>query len=423
MKGYTYERMYRDARINASSRGHEILRLFVGCRLQAPGEQLKEVAAAARAHPQIGLLTDFAADRCGWRWGRRAGAGFRRPSAAADALRLPGGAHARHAVAAERALRRHGSKIRSGSSSSRGWGTWPSSCTCARPRSPHAGAAAGAGGGRHGLPARSPAAASRWKRSPCSASCACATCVPAQRLRFRAAREALNGSRDDLVRAVAQDVIAQRRTPPGRAAHGRAGARPPAHGRRTDAGARGAGRAADGDVRVDGGVADGMRSAKGIALRPRAPLPPAPSRSFLATAGDPSPNFGATSGEGLCVGAEAEGEGPARARRRGCRCRRCRCRCCRCVRERARRAENPEQGSTGSIVPPAGGLGAVGHGRIVPYGAPSPARSAAEGHATPRSPARLGTARHRTAAEPYAEEPRSSFETYLIGFIVLVVGW
>jgi hypothetical protein len=32
-------------------------------------------------------------------------------------------------------------------------------------------------------------------------------------LRFRAAREALNGSRDDLVRAVAADVIAQTDAP------------------------------------------------------------------------------------------------------------------------------------------------------------------------------------------------------------------
>ncbi len=49
---------------------------------------------------------------------------------------------------------------------------------------------------------------------------------------------------------------------------------------------------------------------------------------------------------------------------------------------RARRAETAERRDNGSIVVPARRrLGAVGHSCIVPYGARSPARSAAEGHA------------------------------------------
>ncbi len=66
VKGYPYERMYRDARITRIFEGtNEVLRLFVGLSgMQEPGERLREIGAALREPiTQLGLLTDFAADR------------------------------------------------------------------------------------------------------------------------------------------------------------------------------------------------------------------------------------------------------------------------------------------------------------------------------------------------------------------------
>jgi acyl-CoA dehydrogenase family protein 9 len=66
VKGYPYERMYRDARITRIFEGtNEVLRLFVGLSgMEGPGEYLRRIGRALR-HPVkgLGLLGEFATDR------------------------------------------------------------------------------------------------------------------------------------------------------------------------------------------------------------------------------------------------------------------------------------------------------------------------------------------------------------------------
>ena len=66
VKGYPYERMYRDARITRIFEGtNEVLRLFVGLSgMQGPGEYLRRIGEALK-HPiqGLGLLGEFATDR------------------------------------------------------------------------------------------------------------------------------------------------------------------------------------------------------------------------------------------------------------------------------------------------------------------------------------------------------------------------
>lgn len=218
VKGYPYERMYRDARITRIFEGtNEILRLFVGLSgLQGPGEALKEVAAALREPvKQIGLLTDFAADRV------RMAFGGGEPALETDVnprLQTHFDYLVEHTrdlrVAAERALRRHGKKIperqflvtRLGDMAIE---LYVRAATLSHTQALLQARAAGASVAPAFTSTRQPLDDDSMQRLLRLCDLACMR----SGLRFRAAREALNGSRDDLVRAVAADVIAQTDAP------------------------------------------------------------------------------------------------------------------------------------------------------------------------------------------------------------------
>jgi alkylation response protein AidB-like acyl-CoA dehydrogenase len=218
VKGYPYERMYRDARITRIFEGtNEILRLFVGLSgLQGPGEQLKEVAAALREPiRRIGLLTDFAAGRV------RLALGAGEPALDSDVnprLQTHFDYLVEHTrdlrVASERALRRHGSKIperqfivtRLGDMAIE---LYVRAATLSHTQALLRARDAGETVAPPFTSSRQPLDDESMQRILRLCDLACLR----SGLRFRAAREALNGSRDDLVRAVAQDVIARTDAP------------------------------------------------------------------------------------------------------------------------------------------------------------------------------------------------------------------
>ncbi|HEX6037516.1 acyl-CoA dehydrogenase family protein [Longimicrobium sp.] len=218
VKGYPYERMYRDARITRIFEGtNEILSLFVGLSgLQGPGEALKEVAAALREPiRQIGLLTDFAADRV------RLALGRGEPALEADVhprLQTHFDYLVEHTrdlrLAAERALRRHGKRITERQFVVTRLGEMAIELYVRAATLSHTQALLRAR--ERGMKVAPPFTSTRQPLDDESVQRVLRLCdLACQRsgLRFRAAREALNGNRDDLVRAVAQDVIAQTDAP------------------------------------------------------------------------------------------------------------------------------------------------------------------------------------------------------------------
>jgi acyl-CoA dehydrogenase family member 9 len=213
VKGYPYERMYRDARITRIFEGtNEILRLFVGLSgMQEPGEQLREIGSALREPiKQLGLLTDFATDRIrlALRRGEPGVGGRIDPRLERHFDYLV--SHTRDLRASvERAILRHGRKIVErqfvvSRIADMAIELYVRACLLSRTAEILAAKQAGA---REAPPLTSSsvplddASIERLLR---------VVDLAAQRsgLRFRRARVALNDARDDLLRQVATDVIA-----------------------------------------------------------------------------------------------------------------------------------------------------------------------------------------------------------------------
>ncbi|MBB4636104.1 acyl-CoA dehydrogenase family protein [Longimicrobium terrae] len=212
VKDHPYERLYRDARITRIFEGtNEILRIFVGLSgMQEPGAQLKEVAAALREPiRQIGLLTDFAADRV------RLALGRGEPELAKqihprlqkhfDYLTE----HTRDLrIAVDRAIRRHGRKIVErqfvvARIADMAIELYVRAATLSRTQA----LLEARDAGETIAPTLTPTRQSLDAESVEQILRVCDLACQRSGLRFRAARVQLNGERDDLVRAVAQDAL------------------------------------------------------------------------------------------------------------------------------------------------------------------------------------------------------------------------
>jgi len=214
VKGYPYERMYRDARITRIFEGtNEILRLFVGLSgMQGPGEYLRRIGQALR-HPikGLGLLGEFAGDRVRW------AVGGGEPEIAGDmqpALRRHYdylAAHTRDLRAAvERVIRRHGKDVVErqfvvARIADMAIELYVRAATLSRTEALLDARDAGAA-------EAPPLTSSRLALDDASIERILRVCdLACQRsgLRFRAARVALNDDRDSLLRSVAGDLLAE----------------------------------------------------------------------------------------------------------------------------------------------------------------------------------------------------------------------
>jgi hypothetical protein len=215
VKGYPFERMYRDARITRIFEGtNEILRLFVGLSgMQEPGERLRELGAAIRDPiRKIGLLTDFAADRIRMAV-RRGEPDLGRSDELDPRLQRHFDYLVSHTrdlrVAVERAITRHGKEIinrqflvaRLGDMAIE---LYVRAATLSRTQAlldAHAAGATGAPPLTSSSPDLSDAGVERILKL-------CDLAVQRSGLRFRRARVSLNDARDELLREVAADVLA-----------------------------------------------------------------------------------------------------------------------------------------------------------------------------------------------------------------------
>ncbi len=214
VKGYPYERMYRDARITRIFEGtNEVLRLFVGLSgMEEPGEYLRRIGEALR-HPiaGLGLLGEFAGGRV------RLALGAGEPSIDVDlhpSLRRHFDYLTDHTrdlrIAVERVIRRHGRQVVErqfvvARIADMAIELYARAATLARTQAileAH----------ERGDQVAPPLTSSRVALDGESVARVLRVCdLACQRsgLRFRAARVALNDERDALLRSVAADVLAE----------------------------------------------------------------------------------------------------------------------------------------------------------------------------------------------------------------------